>query len=1007
MIRKITLLLCLSFGFIPSFAQDNFPVNGVRDDRTNSYAFTNATIYVNHNTKLEDATLLIREGEIQNVGNGITVPKGYVVINMKGKYIYPSFIDPYTSYGLPAAKKPDPFNWSAAEKITPQKEGAYNANDAIRANYKASKEFHIKKFDAKALREIGFGSVLSFMSDGIVRGSSTLVTLSEGNDNEAILSEAVAAHYSFDKGSSSQSYPNSIMGYVALIRQTYFDARWYKNTKPFTDLTLDAFNQQQGLPQIIEANNNLNIFRSDRVGDEFGVQYIIKGSGREYQRINEIKATNASFIIPVEYPKAYDVDDPIETLNVTLAQMKHWELAPTNLSALANNNVTFALTSAGLKDKKNFLKNIKKAIDNGLSEQKALEALTSTPASMLQVSDRLGSLSKGKVANFLITSGNIFEKETKIYDNWVQGIRYAVTAEESDEQLAGKYKFTVGSDSFDMNIKGEPGKYKFSIEINDSTSIDVKVTMKEDLITLTYKPQDEKNEVRLSGWKEGKSWKGEGQLVDGSWVSWTLVYQAELDKEEDNGDKEEKNEEEVDESMGKVIYPFLAYGIESLPIHEIILIKNATVWTNEEAGILTETDVLIEKGKISKVGKGITAKGAREIDGTGKHLTSGIIDEHSHIALSNVNDVATNSGMVRMRDAVNSEHINIYRQLAGGVTASQLLHGSANPVGGQSALIKLRWGSAPEDMLIKGSDAFIKFALGENVKRSWSSASIRYPQTRMGVEQVYVDAFTNALNYEKEWSVYNSLSSIVKANTPAPRKDLVHDTMLEIIRGKRFITCHSYVQSEINMLMKVAEQFGFRINTFTHILEGYKVADKMKAHGVGASTFSDWWAYKWEVRYAIPYNATLMHNEGVTVAINSDDAEMGRRLNQEAAKSVMYADMSEEDAWKMVTLNPAKLLHLDNRMGSIKVGKDGDVVLWSDHPLSIYAVAEKTLVDGKVYFDIERDREMRKEIEQERARLINKMKAAKNGGASTQKPKKEESHNWHCDDIVQVSDSSK
>jgi imidazolonepropionase-like amidohydrolase len=353
--------------------------------------------------------------------------------------------------------------------------------------------------------------------------------------------------------------------------------------------------------------------------------------------------------------------------------------------------------------------------------------------------------------------------------------------------------------------------------------------------------------------------------------------------------------------------------------------------------------------------------------------------------------------MVRIGDQINSEDINLYRSLAGGMTAAQVLHGSANPVGGQSAIIKLRWGASPEDLKIKGADEYIKFALGENVKRSRSSNSVRFPQTRMGVEQVYMDGFTNAVEYGKEWATYNKLSKKAKVGALIPRRDLVDEAMLEIINKERFITCHSYVQSEINMLMKVADKFDFNINTFTHILEGYKVADKMKAHGAGASTFSDWWNYKWEVRYAIPYNAAIMHNEGVLTAINSDDANSGRRLNQEAAKSVKYGGMSEEDAWKMVTLNPAKLLHLDSRMGSIKVGKDADVVLWTDHPLSVYANVEKTIVDGVVYFDIEKDAQARAALRTERARLIQKMKDVKKVGGKMQKGGSKMQLEFHCD----------
>lgn len=364
--------------------------------------------------------------------------------------------------------------------------------------------------------------------------------------------------------------------------------------------------------------------------------------------------------------------------------------------------------------------------------------------------------------------------------------------------------------------------------------------------------------------------------------------------------------------------------------------------------------------------------------------------------------MATNSGMVRIGDNIDAENINVYRALAGGVVAVQILHGSANPIGGQSALVKLRWGEAPENYKIQGADRFIKFALGENVKRTANPSSIRYPQTRMGVEQVYVDAFTSALEYKKKWDAYNSLPAKEKALAIKPRRDLADEAMLDILNKKLFITCHSYVQSEINMLMKVAERFNFRVNTFTHILEGYKVADKMAQHGVAASSFADWWNYKWEVRYAIPYNAAILTRAGVLTAINSDDAEMGRRLNQEAAKTVKYGGLSEEEALKTVTLNPAKMLHLDNQMGSIKVGKSADIVLWTDHPLSVYAKAEKTIIDGKVYFDLEKDAQNRKEQEAERARLIQKMKDAKRAGAPTQRGEGRSQVMFHCEDILGV-----
>jgi imidazolonepropionase-like amidohydrolase len=599
------------------------------------------------------------------------------------------------------------------------------------------------------------------------------------------------------------------------------------------------------------------------------------------------------------------------------------------------------------------------------------------------------------LANFIITNGDIFDDKLIIYENWVQGRPYKLK-DLAENDYSGKYTLAIGDLAYELTIEGERGSNKAKIKLDDSTSVDVNAQWNNDLVNYSFKPAKGSEQIRLSGWKVPNGWQGTGQKVDGSWVNWTARRTGDTDQKESKKEDDEKDDQV---NPGRVIYPFLAYGTAELPKAKKMLIKNATVWTNEEQGILTNTDVLIENGKIARIGQNLPVAAEEIIDGTGKHLTAGIIDEHTHIA-GGGNDVAANSSMVRISDQLNSEDINIYRGLAGGVTAAQVLHGSANPIGGQSAIIKLRWGAAPDQLKIAGADEFIKFALGENVKRSSNDASIRFPQSRMGVEQIYVDAFTNAREYEKVWKKYDSLSAVEKGKVEKPRRDLVNETMLEILNKKRFITCHSYVQSEINMLMKVAEEFGFNINTFTHILEGYKVADKMREHGVAASSFSDWWNYKWEVRYAIPYNAAIMHREGVLTAINSDDANMGRRLNQEAAKSIKYGGLSEEEALKLVTLNPAKMLHLESRMGSIKPGKDADLVLWTDHPLSVYAKAEKTIVDGIVYFDIQEDQQRRLDLQKDRARLVQKMIGDKKSGRPTQRGASRQNMLIHCESVL-------
>ena len=759
----------------------------------------------------------------------------------------------------------------------------------------------------------------------------------------------------------------------------------------------------------------MNALRADKIADEFKMNYIIKGCGNEYQRLEDIKATNCKFIIPLNFPSAFDVEDAYDASNVSLTELKHWEMAPVNAFALEKYYVPFAITTADLKDKKEFWKNLRKAIAFGLSEQQALKALTTIPAQMLNVADKVGSLKSGMMANFIITSGNLFDEKTIIYENWIQGNLYKIN-DYNMVDVRGNYDFSYNKKSnLLLKIEGDVDKPKAQL-VSDTTKTPVSIAILGNNITLSFNPKDMQGTIRLSGniSTEPLKMSGKGQTPEGDWIDWTANYKSAL------AVVAKKDTVKKQPSFGKVIYPFTAYGTphededgfiqqkikDFKNRYDAVLIKHVTVWTNEAEGILKNQDVYMTEGRIVRIADDINVPKmayAKIIDGTGKHLTAGIIDEHSHIAISNgVNEgTQASSAEVRIGDIINSEDISIYRSLAGGVTIAQLLHGSANPIGGQSAIIKLRWGKSPEAMKFDKADGFIKFALGENVKQSnWGDFNtVRFPQSRMGVEQVYYDYFTRAKEYDAKQKAFQALSDKSKASAAPFRRDLELETIAEILNKKRFITCHSYVQSEINMLMHVGDSLGFQVNTFTHILEGYKVADKMKARGIGASSFSDWWAYKMEVKDAIPYNASLLNQIGVVTAINSDDAEMERRLNQEAAKSVKYGGTSEEDAWKMVTLNPAKLLHLDKKVGSIKVGKDADVVLWSDNPLSIYAKVEKTIVDGIIYYDNEEDAKLRVEIQKERARIIQKMLDEKKGGAPVQKPMPKPQKLYTCDDM--------
>ena len=1006
--RTIASILFLSYTLCVSAAQGlpTAQVNDVHDKRSNAYALTHGVIETMPGTRLEDATLLVKDGVIVRVSEGGKVPAGYTEIDLAGRYVYPGLIDIHTNYGMPKLTTSKRSTMSQKEVMDSTVPGAYSPNEAIKSHFNASEAFVPEDKQRDKWRKLGFSSLLTFQPDGVAMGSSALVNLADKTVNESIILPRAATHYNLERDTIKQLYPISRMGSVALLRQTYLDAKWFaaQSPRPFVDHSLEGWIANEKLPKIFSAFNWKTLLLADKIGDEFGDQYVIKGGGDEYQRIDLVKATGATLILPLDFPEPFDVSDPFDAREIPLSDLKHWELAPYNPARLAQAGIPFALTSSN--GDKAFWPNLRLAIKNGLDETVALDALTRKPAEILGVNDRLGTLEAGKIANFLVTSGELFDKQTRLQENWIAGERFILDAPHALAE--GNYALQVAGQTTDVTVELVKGKYKVSNlaaekanEDDQSDKPKYQLTVTDDYLGLQI--IDATGATRLGAWRTETGWEGTGEDGKGNQVSWSLspiggVADAEQDTESDT------NEEEA-AGPGAVIYPFVAHGWKTKPEQQDILFKHATVWTNESDGVLEDADVLVKDGKIAEVGASLSAAGAVQVDATGMHITPGIIDEHSHIALDAVNEFATNSSMVRMADVLDSEDVAIYRDLAGGVTAAQLLHGSANPIGGQSAIIKMRWGADPQGLLIKDADPFIKFALGENVKRSRNPVSIRYPQTRMGVEQVYVDAFTEARKYEARWNAYNNLSRSAKRKTVAPRRDLAMDTMLEILNGDRFITSHSYVQSEINMLMHVADQFGFGINTFTHILEGYKVADKMVEHGVGGSTFADWWAYKWEVRYAIPYNVALMNQAGVTVAVNSDDAEMSRRLNQEAAKSVKYGGLSEQEALKLVTLNPAKLLHLDDRMGSIKAGKDADLVLWSGHPLSIYSKAEKTLVDGTVYYDAATDLVRREEIQLERARLIEKMRQAKDKSPSSGKDKRPPpTRKWyyHHEDLAEM-----
>ncbi|MBI4419473.1 MAG: amidohydrolase family protein, partial [Gemmatimonadetes bacterium] len=739
-------------------------------------------------------------------------------------------------------------------------------------------------------RNGGFTSAVIVPERGFFAGQASFVNLAGDRSNQMIVRTPVAMRVTLQGGPQHRGYPNSLIGMIAYLRQTFFDATRYDQAwtiyqtspvgleRPAYDKTLEPLREtlKARRPVLFPGNLAKEINRSLSLAQETGATPVIYGAQEGYRIASALK--NVPVIVNLDWPTRDREADP--DADVPLSTLRFRDRAPTTPAELEKASVRFAFYSGKVTDPATLLANVRKAVRLGLSKDGALRALTTAPAEIFGVADRVGTLEAGKIANLIVTDGDLFESRTKVRHVFVDGRK------------------------FDPPPPGEP------LARGDSA---------------------------------GNAGRETGDSV-------TPTPPVPMVK--DRG---------------------------PLTSARVTLIRNATIMT-VTSGTIENGSILIRDGKIAQVGKDLTApQGASVIDATGKYVIPGIIDAHSHIATDAVNEGSVSvSAMVGIRDALDPDDIAIYRALAGGVTAAHVLHGSANTIGGKNQLIKLRWGADAAGLVFDGALPTIKFALGENVKRDREPD--RYPATRMGVQDVVRQAFLEAKEYQRKWREYEAARKADprKALMP-PRRDLKLETLVEILDGKRVIHSHSYRDDEILQLMRSVEEFGIRVHTFQHVLEGYKVADEMAKHGAMASTFSDWWAYKVEAYDAIPYNAALMAERGVVVSINSDDAEEMRHLNQEAAKSMHWGGMSENDALKLVTLNPARQVGVDNKVGSIEVGKDADLVIYAGHPLSVYGVVEQTLVDGQVYFDRKQDRERRKALEDEKKALLEKDKGGARG----------------------------
>jgi len=963
------------------------PKQGIRENDPRLHALTNARIVVAPGKTIEKGTILIRDGVIVEAGPDVKIPADARVWDLAGKTIYPGFIDAYSRLDLPETLQPEPLrpevdydDPNAKPKEVPREsaKGMHSWNAKVTPERKAADYLNLDRKSTRKLRDLGFTSALVVPGRGIFRGSSALINLQESDVATMVLAPSVAQHIAFDINRRDDGgYPTSLMGCIALIRQSFLDASWYQaaqdtyrknpgtTERPETNASLAALAEQtqRKQPTVFEADDELELLRALRISDEFKLKPFLYGNGYEYRVRKALAATKTPIILPLDFPKAPEIEKPEQALEYELDELQHWDRAPSNPARLVEAGIPIAFTAEKLeKPEKEFWSRLRLAVRRGLSEDAALAALTTTPAEMFGVTDRLGTITPGRMANLVVASGDLFTGEAKVLTTWVDGSDYD-TESAGERDPRGTWEVTSEGKTLPLMVEGELDKL-------DAKLGGEKVTLstKEDTILLIAPAKLlEKGDgsVRLSGRIAGEAITGSGETPTGAVIRWSAKRTAAYTPK-----KPDDKPSPLDKPLEfPETYPAGSFGRVSPPEQPpAVLVQGATIWTSGPQGTIQNGDLLITGGKISAVGNGLKAPpGALVVDGKGTHVTPGIVDCHSHTAISK----GVNEGShavtceVRIGDVIDATDIDIYRELAGGVTAANILHGSANPIGGQNQVIKFRWGALPEELKFADAMPGVKFALGENVKQSnWGDKfKTRYPQTRMGVEQLIRDRFRAALEYDAAQKKKDGLP---------PRRDLQLEALLEIVTGKRLIHCHSYRQDEVLMLLRVANEFKIKIGTLQHILEGYKIADEIAKHGAGGSTFADWWAYKWEAFDAIPDNASMMHSRGVLTSVNSDSGDLARRLNTEAAKSTKYGGMPAEEALKLVTIYPARQLHIEAKVGSLEAGKDADFVIWSGNPLSNYTNAKQTWIDGRKYFDRTEDAEALKLFAAQREALIQK-----------------------------------
>lgn len=973
MLQPCTLLATLLCAPLLAGAS-TVPTDGIGDRAPQHLVLHNARIVSAPGEVIERGRIVIRDGRIVAVdARSDRRPEGAAARDLDGKTVFYGLIEPVSRVGVPTALR----EGASAASDSGESAGPRHWNPRVRPERELVRALSLDTEEINALREQGFAVAHALAERGIWRGHGTLLSLAETLPaGERVLRAGTVQQAAFETGDPfGGEYPGSLMGAIALIRQSLYDAGWVAGfpadaPPPEANLALAPLAASLAGRDSVwwRTQDELDPGRIAALNREFGLKSVLLGNGHEYRVLPTLQAAGMPVIAPLRFPAAPKARSQAELLALSLAQLQHWEQAPANPARLSEAGLKLALTSAGLDAPADFWPALRRAVQAGLSEQAALAALTTVPAELLGESQRLGRIAPGFSANLLVADAGLFrEADAKPYQVYIGGVLHELRPL-ADAAPLGRWQLARGGglSELELQVKDDGGlKVKLGEE---SAKADWQAPLLQFIAPVGWFDSAHPQPISLR--LEGDMLRGQRSDAGGQGQPISATRLAAGQTKSDAA----KAAEPITALRG---YPAGAYAMDALPSQpDTLLIRGATVWTQGPQGVLENADVLVRRGRIAAVGSKLRAPSNAEIiDATGLHLTPGLVDAHSHTAVArNVNEPSHSvTTEVRIGDALDPTDISIYRQLASGVTTVLALHGSANPMGGQSATLKWRWGSDAEGLKFDGAKPGVKFALGENVKQSnWGEDfSTRYPQTRMGVETLMLDRFNAARAYAAEHAAYAK-----RPRGPAPRRDLRLQALAEILAGERLVHIHSYRQDEILMFARLSQQHGFRVGSFTHILEGYKVADVLAEIGAGASTFADWWAFKMEVYDAIPYNAALMQRQGVLTSLNSDSDELARRLNTEAAKAVKYGGVGPSEALAMVTLNPARQIGVGERIGSIEPGKDADLVLWSAPPLSSFARVERTLIDGRSFYSRELDAQLRRRDAAERDRLLGKLLAA-------------------------------